>query len=312
MRFIRDIYYGYIIKGDLRGAMSYLKQFPEQTNLYNRFIDVFEHERYITYEFDAAFNSILTAYQQYYRDVFYLCIGKEHAADRLRDRLAMLLGIPDDGVELCDLEQNQLAELFEKQGLHFMGGKTGGYYGPYLWRSTETVTYQVELPDGAQTYTVKLLDGWIARSWVDYLSFGEIGSGGWADADGCINCVKSAWDFDSESFRVSLLKHEAQHARDLAANKNMTSEDLEYRAKLVELIYSGERNLLQAFAQEADSTNQSNGHAMAAYRIMKGYADTLGTDKIDPAVMTIDQVQHVAKMLYEKSCERKHDHSSPF
>lgn len=303
MHFNSDIYYGNIIKGDLRSAISYVKQFPELTNLYNRFMDVYEHEQYMTYEVDAELNSILTAYQQYYRDAFYLCIGQEQAANKLRDQLAVLLGIKDNSIALYDIEQNQLAELFISRGLHFMGGKSSGYYGPYIWQTTETVSYDVELLDGIQTYAVKLLDGFITRSWIDYLSFGEIGPGGWADGDGCINCVKSAWDFDSEGFRVSLLKHEAQHAKDLATNKDMSSEDLEYRAKLLELIYSGERNLLQEFVQEADSSDRSNGHAMAAYRIVKGFADALGVDEIDPAVIPIEQIQTIAKKLFKKSKE---------
>lgn len=294
----KGIYYGYIIKGDLHGAITYIKQFPEQTNLYNRFIDVYEHEQYMTYEVDAELNNILIAYQQYYRDAFYLCVGQEQAANKLRDRLAVLLGIEDNSIALCDIEQSQLVKLFMNCGLHFMGGKSSGYYGPYIWRTTEMVSYDVELPDGIQTYTVKLLDGFITRSWIDYLSFGEIGPGGWADGDGYINCVKSAWDFESESFHVSLLKHEAQHARDLAMNQNMSSEDLEYRAKLVELIYSSERNLLLGFIQEADSSDKSNDHAMASYRIAKGFADVLGVKEIDPAALKIAQIQDVSKRLF--------------
>lgn len=297
----KRIYYGYIVKGDLHGAITYIKQFPAQTTLYKRFMDVFEHEEYMTYEVDAGLNNILTAYQQYYRDAFYLCIGQEQAANKLRDRLAVLLGIKDRHIALCDIEQNQLVKLFMNRGLHFMGGKSSGYYGPYIWRTTETVSYDVELPDGIQTYTVKFLDGFITRSWIDYLSFGEIGPGGWADGDGYINCVKSAWDFESESFRVSLLKHEAQHARDLEKKKDMSSEDLEYRAKLVEMIYCSERNLLEAFAQEADASDESNGHAMAAHRIVKGFRNALGTDCIDYTVLSVEQIQTVARMLFANS-----------
>lgn len=301
MHFNSDIYYGNIVKGDLHGAISYLKQFPEQSRLYNRFMTVFEQEQYITYKVDADLNDILTVYQLYYRDAFYLRIGKEQAANRLKKRLAALFGITDERIELCDLEQNLVADTFQSKGLHFLGGKSGGYYGPYIWKTTETVSYDVELPDGIQTYAVKLLDGVITRSWIDYLSFGEIGPGGWVDSDGCINCIKSAWDFDSESFRVSLLKHEAQHARDLEMDKKIPSEDLEYRAKLVELIYSKERNLLKGFAQEADVADKSNGHAIASYRIVKEYADILGMDELNPAAIPVEQIQAVARILFEKN-----------
>ena len=295
------IYYGYIIKGDLRSAIAYVKQFPEKSDLYNRFDSVFEHKQYISYEVDAELNEILVAYQQYYRDVFYLCIAKGQAENKLKERLAKLLGIIDEHLALCDLEQKCLVDLFESRGFHFLGGKSSGYYGPYIWRTTEYVSYDVELPDGVQNYSVKLLDGFITRSWIDYLSFGEIGPGGWADGDGYINCVRSAWDIESESFRVSLLKHEAQHARDLKMDKNMSSEDLEYRAKLVELIYSNERNLLQSFASEADPTDKSNGHAMAAHRILKGFADMLGVDEVSPERIQLEQIQAIARVLFENS-----------
>lgn len=296
----RDIYYGYIIKGDLIGAIGYIKQFPDQSNLYDRFMDIFDYERYINYEIDAVLNNILTAYQQYYRDVFYLCMEKEQAENRLRDRLKILLDIPNAEIDMCDLEQKQLVELFQRQGLHFMGGKTSGYFGPYVWKSSETVSYDVELPDGIQTYTVKLLDGFISRSWIDYLSFGEIGPGGWTDSDGYINCVKSAWAFESESFQISLLKHEAQHAKDLEINKNLSSEDLEYRAKLVELIYSKERNLLEQFVHEASDSNLSNGHAVAAFRIVRNFLDILGVDENTLATCKIVHIQSIARTLFFK------------
>ena len=52
MSFNSDTYYGYILKGDLHGSIRYIKQFPEQRGLYGRFLDVFEHKQYITYDVD--------------------------------------------------------------------------------------------------------------------------------------------------------------------------------------------------------------------------------------------------------------------
>lgn len=298
--FCQSAYYGYIIKGDLIGAISYVKQFSDHAELYNRFMTVFEQEKYYTYEVDAYLNEILAIYQRYYRDVFYLCIGKENAADKLRTELAAFFGI-NDGDELCDIEQNQIAEAFWDRGFYFLGGMTSGYYGPYIWRVTESKTFEVELPDGIQTYTVKLLDGFISKSWIDYLSFGEISPGGWTDGDGIINCVKSSYDFDSENFKVSLLKHEAQHARDLAIYKEMSSEDLEYRAKLVELIYSSERNLLERFVEEADSCDKGNGHSVASSKIVEGFSKILGKNCAELRNLEINVVQATATVLYELS-----------
>lgn len=148
---------------------------------------------------------------------------------------------------------------------------------------------------------MKLLDGFVVKSWLDYLSFGKVSTGGWTDTDGIINCVKSSYDFDSEDYRVSLLKHEAQHARDLSLWPDMPSAMLEYRAKLVELIYSAERNLLTQFVREADSSDDSNGHFAAVYRIVSEYCKILDKSTDELGMLSIDQVQSVAKSLLDKS-----------
>lgn len=182
-----------------------------------------------------------------------------------------------------------------------MGGKTSGYYGPYIWKTTETKRYNVELPDGTQEYTVRLLDGFLAKSWLDYLSFGAVSTGGWSDRDGIICCVKSSYDVESESFKVSLLKHEAQHAMDLSKYRNMSPEDLEYRAKLVELIYSSERNLLAQFICEAGTENADNGHSRAAGRLVEGFSKALCQDRGELCSLSTGQIQSVAKTLFTKS-----------
>ena len=301
MDFSNDIYHGYLVKGDLLGAIRYVKQFPEQTGLYDRFMSVFVREQYIAYEVDADLNDILAIYQKYYRDAFYLCVGRENAADRLRARLAGFFGVSDNAADLDGIERSRAGEAFQSRGFYFMGGRTSGYYGPYIWRTTETKTYEVELPDGVQAYTIKLMDGFISRSWMDYLSFGKIGTGGWTDQDGVINCVRSSYDLDSENFKVSLLKHEAQHARDLKLDPNMPSEDLEYRAKLVELIYSSERNMLGRFIQESDGADKSNGHSSASSRILKGFVRKLNLSHAEIERLPNKQVQDTARALYEES-----------
>ena len=136
---------------------------------------------------------------------------------------------------------------------------------------------------------------------MDYISFGEVGTGGWSDGDGIINCVKSVYDLDGEDFQVSLLKHEAQHARDLAMDEGMSSADLEYRAKLVELIYSSRRNLAERFAREADGGDRRNGHAAAAQRIMDGLSGLLGADAWEVPGLPAEQIQAAAKTLFAES-----------
>ena len=161
----------------------------------------------------------------------------------------------------------------------------------------------MELPEGTQDYAVKFLDGFLMKSWLDYISFGETGTGGWSNGDGLIHCVRTAYDLESENFQVSLLKHEAQHAMDHARYKGITSEELEYRAKLVELIYSRERRMLERFLGQADTTRADNGHGLSAERIVREFEIRQKRDRGRLAELPVEAVQTAAQSLFAESCQ---------
>lgn len=296
-----------LVKGRLRAAMSYLSRFPDQSERYARYTALFQEEKYLTYGVDPELNGILLCYQKYYRETFYLERNPEEAARRLWDRLADRFRLRGDTAGAIETEQVDAA--FRAKGFHFLGGRTSGYWGPYIWRNEEVKRYAVELPDGEREYAVKFLDGFIMKSWLDYISLGEAGTGGWSQGDGLICCVRDAYDLDAESFRVSLLKHEAQHAADLETYQGMSSEDLEYRAKLVELIYSRERNLLERFLGQANTANPGDGHGLAAERIIRGFEARRNRSRDGLAALPAKTVRSVALELFRDSSaemERKY------
>ena len=261
----------FFLRGDLKGAIAYMRDHEEFKDIRPAYAEVFEKCEYRTFEIPDELNDILRLYQIYFRDTFYCGLPEAEAADRLLAQLKALLGMPDDGEELLT---KKLRSVFEAKGYHALFGKTQGYYGPYIWRDTVPTVYRVELPDGTAEYTVNILKGFVFRSWMDYLTFGRFGTGGWASPDGTINCVEQAYDFESERFLVSLLKHEAQHTVDMKQFPGITPAELEYRAKLVELHYSGDLGLLQKFLSEADESRASDSHAIASARLKLEFADT--------------------------------------
>ena len=299
MEFDQNIVRGSLVNGKLRAAMDYLRQFPEQAERYHKYTSLFQEERYRTYDVAPELNEILLIYQKYYRDAFYLELPPEDAARTLRLRLAELLR--DGGDSPLDALEEAAADIFRQKGFRVLTGRTGGYYGPYIWRTEEVARYTVELPEGEREYAVKLLDCFVMTSWLDYLSFGAVSTGGWTGGDGLIHCVRSAYDLESEAFQVSLLKHEAQHAADLSRYPNMSSGDLEYRAKLVELIYSSQRPLLERFLCEADPERASNGHGLAAARIAEGFRKRLHKTSGELAGLPVPEVQAAARALFAES-----------
>ena len=261
----------FFMNGDIKGAIAYMREHEEFKDILPAYAAIFEDCEYRTYEIPALLNDILRLYQIYYRDVFYCGLPETEAADKLLRQLRILLDMPEADEALL---MARLQAAFEAEGYHALFGKTQGYYGPYIWKETVPTVYRVALPDGAADYTVNILKGFVFRSWMDYLTFGRYGTGGWASPDGTINCIEQAYDFESERFRVSLLKHEAQHAVDMKRFPGISPAELEYRAKLVELHFSSDLSLLQKFLTEAEERKTGDSHAAASARIKRSFADT--------------------------------------
>ena len=259
----------FFMNGDIKGAIAYMRDHAEFKDILPAYVAIFENCEYRAYEISKKLNDILRLYQIYFRDVFYCGMPEAEAADRLLTQLKVYLNLPDTEETLLT---ERLQAMFEVEGYHALFGKTQGYYGPYIWRDTVPTVYRVELPGGTAEYTVNLLKGFVFRGWMDYLTFGRYGTSGWASPDGTINCVAQAYDFESERFLVSLLKHEAQHTVDMKRFPGITPAELEYRAKLVELHYSGDLGLLQKFLSEADESRTGDSHAAASARIALEFA----------------------------------------
>ena len=264
----------FFMNGDIKGAIAYMREHEEFQDVLPAYIALFENGEYRSYDVPEKLNRLLLPYQVYFRDVFYCGLAETEAAGKLRKKLKLLVDMPEAEE---DLLTERLRSEFETNGYHALFGKTQGFYGPYIWRDTVPMHYRVELPHGTAEYTVNILRGFVFRGWMDYLTFGRYGTGGWASSDGTINCIEQAYDFESERFLVSLLKHEAQHTVDMKRFPAITSTELEYRAKLVELHYSGDLGLLQKFLAQADESRPDDSHAIASAKIRRDFAD------IDPS-----------------------------
>ena len=287
----------FFLNGDIRGAIAYMRAHQEFKDILPAYTAIFEDCKYRTYAIPKILNDILRLYQIYYRAIFYCGLTEAEAADKLLAELKMLMNLPDVGEASLT---ERLQSVFAENGYHAIFGKTQGYYGPYVWRDTVPTVYQVELPDGTAEYTINILSGFVFRSWMDYLTFGRYGTGGWASPDGTINCIEQAYDFESERFLVSLLKHEAQHTIDMKRFPQITPAELEYRAKLVELHYASDLGLLQKFLLEADESKAYDSHAAASVQIKHAFADAEQTDLRKIQTHALELLHAHTKVLEEK------------
>lgn len=289
----------FFIRGDVKGAIEYMKEHDEYKDILPMYIAIFEEEKYRFYDVPSILNDILLLYQKYYRSIFYFGIPEAKASEKLLKELNDLLETKNaDEATLA----SKLQEVFKENGYCSQFGKTQGFFGPYVWKETVPTIYKVDLPGGTAEYKVNILKGFVFRSWMDYLTFGRFGTGGWASPDGTINCIEMAYDFNSERFLVSLLKHEAQHTVDMKSFPGILTAELEYRAKLVELHYSNNLALLDKFLAEVSDARPDDSHGLASFWVKKAFDDV---DKTN-----IENIQKRALELFDahtKEMEEKYN-----
>ena len=235
---------------------------------------------------DGWLRGALLAYLRHLVRVFDRGEGRALSEGALVDDLCAFAGVRRGGDTDADLEaaETELAHGFEERGYRFLGGRTPPHLGPYIWARTESRTFTVTLPrDEPQEVTVHFMHDFILRGWRYWETFGEHGAGGWyqdgnPDWPDGLYCVADRFPEpldDNRSFRVSLLAHEAQHVADHRAYPGLTSAELEYRAKLVELIgYETVEDRLAFFLADARD-DPEEPHPFAAHQIVERLAQRL-------------------------------------
>ncbi len=305
-----ELYFrGLLLSGKLRESVAYLKRFPEKKPLYERYTERFEMGR-LTYPTDnETIKKILKPYYLYYKDIFW----DESSVSRAELRLILNLRseFPNmSGDDLAVIEET-LGETVKRLGYNFLGGETSGFKGPYIWKTTRDKYYEVELPYGTKMITVHFMDNFLSTSWIDYLSFGEFGTGGWTNRhDGDLWCVEKRWEnhLDTASFKISFLQHETQHVDDFQKYPGLSAVDLEYRAKLIELIYSDDRNLFFGILRQSDSRDKNNSHTYASYLLGKDITrKVLGLDMVFSLKQfdgKFPEIRQAARACYDEHTER--------
>lgn len=307
----------YLLQGKLKKAFVYLKQFPDQKKLILQYQERFEQNKFPVPCDNEKILRILNIFYSYYHRVFWEQLEEEKAKKKLIEQFFSLLSLslPENldeysSDQLDEIVKSQIDPLLqaqvESEGYHYLGGITQGFLGPYVWKSSQPDTFLVQLPTQTMSVTVNMLRGFISRSWLDYISFGEIGADGWAGEDNQLYCVIESYAEGTQSdiFQINYLKHEAQHLLDYQLFPGISSAELEYRAKLIELIYQKGKQRFYRFLREADN-NPKNSHSYASFCIMQNLAKRLNINQ-NPSTpdnwehLTTEQISNAALQLYQE------------
>lgn len=320
MKYNNQYFKSLLIQGKLREAVKYLSSFEENKTLVERYYETFDQKKDILRSENQVIQNIDAIYQEYYRIVFWEEKSEEFALRYLYENFSVLLGdsIPflktkDEMTQTIDQIESKLKYLVEGEGYQYLGDKTTAWYGPYIWKETVPTKYSIELPDQTYDMVVNMMEGFISRSWLDYLSFGDTGTGGWAKEEGQLFCVKQCYlnKIDTPSFQISYLKHEAQHAVDKMNYDSLDSVVMEYRAKLVELIYYPDISMFLNFLLEANNSNTKNSHSYASFLIISKLSKRILHKEFEEResvwIPFENDIRNVARDLYEEHPDRAYE-----
>lgn len=271
-------FYSLCLQGDIKSAMKYLSSIHPKTNeiikieksFINRFFTTDYKEESLTE--DEWINKVILIYYNYFRCVLINPKSNSNAEFTLKEELANLLQV---SITLnIEIIEKKLKDAFVKKGFYFLGGVTPPYRGPYIWRSMKTMHFDVELPSTSQSVTVHMMSDFLLESWISFATCENKTVGGWAKGHELYCNSKCYKNIQGEEFQISILKHEAQHLSDYVHFPNLESKDLEYRAKLVELIYSKDHTTLSKFLLQAKN-DLAFPHSYASYLIIRNLSGVL-------------------------------------
>ena len=213
---------------------------------------------------DPLMAKVLVAYQTYWKKVMLGLITPEAGE---RDLFADLAPLVQDGARLAEAGVGALEPILQvrllERGCHALFGFTRPFRECMLWTSEQERSYAIELPEGHEDVRVVMLDGFISLGWTGFATGNYYHTGGWSRPDR-LYCVAPSYDTASESFKVSYLAHEGQHFSDHRRFPALEGPELEYRAKLAELILADttQWTLLHTFSTNtSDSRNLPHSYA---------------------------------------------------
>ncbi len=207
-------------------------------------------------------------------------------------------------------DDTELTKLLEKEGFKSKFMYRNGFQDVFIW-DTETVdNYTVELPKKTIETKVVFMSNYHIMGYDAFATFGASSVGGWAiKEDATLYCNKGDYDLASEKFRVSYLKHESIHFIDLNEYPNLSSADLEYRAKLIELMYCTKKTIydrISDFLNAANKGNKKNAHPYANYCLIENLSKIVFNTAYESDYskwedVSVEELNDAATTLYDMS-----------
>lgn len=209
-------------------------------------------------------------------------------------------------------DDSELTRVIENEGYYCKFFLINGIQDILIWDKQSRSTYSIDLPENNIEVSVVFIENYVLKGAADYATFGHSLIGGWAsNLDSSLFCNRGTYKLKSEKFQYSYLKHEALHFIDMIDYPNLESADLEYRAKLIELIYCTEKSIykrLDEFIIGSSNENRNNSHPYANYHLLSQLSEKFFDVAFEADIskwksIPPDEINKVSLELFNKGSE---------
>lgn len=224
--------------------------------------------------------------------------------------LNKLSSLSKDSLSSSIKNDTELGRIIEEAGFKSRFMYRNGFQDLLIWDQESAHQYAVILPKDTIQTRVIFIENYQLKGYDYFATFGSSQVGGWAIKESAtLYCNKDEYDLSSEKFAVSYLKHESLHFTDLNQYPYLSATDLEYRSKLIELMYCTEVSVydrISEFVNGAQSNQRSYSHPYANYSVIKNMSALLFTSKYEVnsdawEKMSVEAINEAATILYNRS-----------
>jgi hypothetical protein len=261
-------------------------------------------------------NDISNIYREYWRGELMKPKPESRTDSTLYNNIAdyllsnKLTSLSKDSLRKNIKDDSVLKEIIEKEGFKVDFKFRNGFQELFIWNKESTKKYEVILPKDTVKTTVVFIESYHINGYDEFATFGDSQVGGWAIKESAaLYCNKGTYDLNSETFEVSYLKHESLHFTDLNNYPNLSAADLEYRSKVIELMYCTEETIFDEigrFINGANKASRDNSHPYANYILIQNLSKLIFNSDFNSDInqwkkVSVDKINKAASSLYESS-----------
>lgn len=261
-------------------------------------------------------HAISNIYREYWRVELMKPLPESRTDSTLYNNIAdyilsnKLTRLSKDSLHKNIKDDSVLKEIIEKEGFKVDFKFRNGFQEVFIWNKESTKKYEIILPKDTIKTTVVFIESYHINGYDEFATFGDSQVGGWAVKESAtLYCNKGTYDLNSEKFEVSYLKHESLHFTDLNKYPNLSATDLEYRSKVIELMYCTEGTIydrISEFVSGANKADRKNSHPYANFILIQNLSKLIFNSDFNSAInqwkkVSVDKINKAASSLYESS-----------